>query len=188
METTQKGFSVKIPPFTGESPEKFEEWSYQFQAVLDAAGLLETLFEPNPADAEATAAATTTTEGEVPGEAEAKKAAKDWKDKDKSIFFKLILCTSDKAGSIVRQFAAETEAGRGQRAWQALRNKYEHTGKTGRVELQKEFMTATMGPGDDPDVFIGYMEGIVRKLEVLKLSTSEETPADHHTIQAPKQL
>ena len=175
METTQKGFSVKIPPFTGESPEKFEEWSYQFQAVLDAAGLLETLFEPNPADAEATAAVTTTTEGEVPGEAEAKKAAKDWKDKDKSIFFKLILCTSDKAGSIVRQFAAETEAGRGQRAWQALRNKYEHTGKTGRVELQKEFMTATMGPGDDPDVFIGYMEGIVRKLEVLKLSTSEET-------------
>ena len=58
-----------------------------------------------------------------------------------------------------------------------LGNKYEHTGKTGRVELQKEFMTATMGPGDDPDVFIGYMESIVTEACGLEAqpTTSEET-------------
>ncbi len=68
-----------------------------------------------------------------PGDAEARKAAREWKEKDRKIFYKHVMYTTDKAASIVRQFAEDTEPGQGHRAWKALRDKYEHTEILGLV-------------------------------------------------------
>ena len=151
---------------------------YQFQSVLEASDLLDTLFEPNPAAGAALTTISTDAAdkaGDVPSDTAARKAAREWKEKDRKIFFKLVMYTTDKAASIVRQFAEDKEAGKGQRAWQALKDKYEHTGKVGRVEVQRELMEATMSEGDDPDVFLAKMESYQRKLEELKQPLSDET-------------
>ena len=57
------------------------------QAVLEGADLLENLLKKKPAEVEAT----TTT---VTANAEAVKALKDWKDKDRKIYFMLVLYTT----------------------------------------------------------------------------------------------
>ena len=49
MTEASDKLSLKIPRFSGGEPQKWEEWMYQFQSVLEASDLLDTLFEPNPA-------------------------------------------------------------------------------------------------------------------------------------------
>jgi hypothetical protein len=172
METgSGEKLSLKIPRFSGEKREKWKEWMYQFQSVLEASDLLDALFEPNPAAGAAVTTAITTEaadkDDEVPGDAEARKAAREWKEKDRKIFFKLIMYTTDKAANIVRQFAEDMEPGKGHRAWQALKAKYEHTGVLGLVEAKREYMEATMNEGDDPDIFLAEMEAFQRKFREL---------------------
>ena len=116
MMDSEPRISLKTKPFSGNKPEEWGDFKLRMQAVLEGADLLENLLKKKPAEVEAT----TTT---VTANAEAVKALKDWKDKDRKIYFMLVLYTTEGASSVVQQFAEDTEPGKGQRAWKALIDK-----------------------------------------------------------------
>jgi hypothetical protein len=105
MMDSEPRISLKTKPFSGNKPEEWGDFKLRMQAVLEGADLLENLLKKKPAEVEAT----TTT---VTANAEAVKALKDWKDKDRKIYFMLVLYTTEGASSAVQQFAEDTEPGK----------------------------------------------------------------------------
>ena len=149
--------TLKIRRFTGKR-EEWPEWKLKFQAVLEGADLLDTLLSSEPIDADTDAA-------------EDRETAAKWRKKDRKIYFQLILYTTEAAGNLVEQFE---DICSGKMAWEALKNKYEHQGTVGKVDLHKELMESSMGEAEDPDSFFIKIEGIQKRLKALGQVISED--------------
>lgn len=98
-----------------------------------------------------------------------------WNKNDRKIYSKLILYTSDDAGSLVEQYESLRS---GKKAWEALKDKYDPKGRGGRVDLYRDMMQARLSDGDDPDKLFLRMEANRRQLQDLEQTFSEEMLLD----------
>jgi len=144
---------TKISPFSGK-PEDWEGWRCKFEAVLYGKDMLGDLTSSRP----------------VVGGSVTQANLNAWKEKDKALFYQLILNTSGAALQLVQQFKTDYK---GQDAWNALVEKYEGGGDLGAVDLIVQLLALKMDESEDPDLFFVRVESLQVRLKALGLEINE---------------
>lgn len=151
----EKTVVTKIPAFSGK-PEDWESWRSKFEAVLYQKDMLGDLTSSKP----------------VVGGSVTQEHLATWKEKDKGLFYQLILNTSGAALQLVQQFKYPEY--NGQNAWKALVEKYEGGGDIGAVDLMTQLFTLKMDESEDPDRFFNRVESLQVRLKALGLELNEK--------------
>lgn len=153
---------LRIKPFTGK-PEDWLEFKRKLIAVLHIEKLRKTLATVRPAaDAEGRAA---------------------WDINNENIFYQLVLHTEGNAADLVWQFETGTD---GKAAWEALLNRYEHSGSLGMAALHAALNDCKMGADEEPDVFFVRYDSIINRLRTLGDSISDKTALSMLLAKVPR--
>jgi hypothetical protein len=158
LQFEKLGFRSKLVQVFSGKPEEWRRFKVKLQAALEESDLLETLESEKPVVAE----------GATQGE---RKALANWVKNDRKIYSKLILYTSNDAGSLVEQFESSRS---GKLAWDALKAKYDPQGRAGKVDLYRDLMAVKLENGEDPDKLFLRMEGNRRQLQDMEQTVSDE--------------
>ena len=158
LQFEKLGFRSKLVQVFSGKPKEWRRFKVKLQAALEEADLLETLESEKPV----------VSEGATQGE---RKALATWVKNDRKIYSKLILYTSNDAGSLVEQFESSRS---GKLAWDALKAKYDPKGRAGKVDLYRDLMAAKLEDGEDPDKVFLRMEGNRRQLQDMEQTVSDE--------------
>ena len=101
-----------------------------------------------------------------------RKAHRKYAESCQKIYLCLLLFTEGAAQAVVSQFRNSRN---GVRAWEALKEKYDHKGFIGRALIYEELHSVTLEWGVDPDPFFLRIERLVARLVELDEPVSENS-------------
>lgn len=167
---------VSISKFLGTSEPPFKVWRQNVRSFFGIKDIWRFVWaspvSPGDTDAEETMKARDELQ-RWKGVPRWKGTEKEWEDNNRLVSGWLGRLTSGAANTIVNQTSGDEEDGLA--AWEALAAKYDVTGLNAKLAMKIKLVNRCLGADEDPDLFVGDMEDMQKKLADMRQEESDDS-------------